>query len=181
MSHSTPRQALLHQVAAATYHNENVYATTGDVTPDYFDKFGLLADALLRYDICQEILAGIPREALLIAGMELGGAVLATAVATLSAHSVLVIRKRAPAHGLKRQIEFGDKRALRTVWLVEDVVRTGRSLRYAASLLESHGYNVLGITAVIDREEGAREYLERSGYTYNTLFTATELREAARV
>jgi len=62
-----------------------------------------------------------------------------------------------------------------TVVVVEDVITTGRSAGDAIAVVEAAGGRVLGVLAVVDREEGGREALERTGQTVTALVTATEL------
>src|SRR6266568_762998 len=45
----------------------------------------------------------------------------------------------------------------------------------AIAVVEAAGGRVLGVLAVVDREEGGREALERTGQTVTALVTATEL------
>ena len=41
--------------------------------------------------------------------------------------------------------------------------------------VETEGGKVLGVLAVVDREEGGRDLLERAGYAVEALVTASEL------
>jgi orotate phosphoribosyltransferase len=61
------------------------------------------------------------------------------------------------------------------VVVVEDVITSGGSARKAAAAVEAAGGTVLGLLAVVDREEGGRATLEREGRTVVALTTATEL------
>jgi orotate phosphoribosyltransferase len=59
--------------------------------------------------------------------------------------------------------------------VVEDVVTSGESALRAIRAVEEEGGHVLGVLAVVDRQEGGRELLHEAGYALITLFTATEL------
>jgi orotate phosphoribosyltransferase len=61
------------------------------------------------------------------------------------------------------------------VVVVEDVITSGGSARKAAATVEAAGGTVLGILAVVDREEGGKAILEREGRAVVVLITATEL------
>ena len=61
------------------------------------------------------------------------------------------------------------------ILLVEDVVTTGDSALRAIQVVEEAGGRVLGVLAVVDRENSGRERLERAGYPLLALFTASEL------
>ena len=84
------------------------------------------------------------------------------------------MRKDAKAHGMGRQIE-GNFRAGDEVVVVEDVITTGGSAEQAISAVVSAGGIVLGVLAVVDREEGGRGVLERAGRRVVALTTAGEL------
>jgi orotate phosphoribosyltransferase len=59
--------------------------------------------------------------------------------------------------------------------VVEDVITTGGSARDAITAVEAEGGRVLGVLAVVDREEGGRDLLERAGYGVEALVTASDL------
>jgi len=59
--------------------------------------------------------------------------------------------------------------------VVEDVITTGDSARQAAVAVEEAGGSVLGILAVVDREEGGKDRLEAEGRPVIALITATAL------
>ncbi len=114
-----------------------------------------------------------------IGGLTLGADPVAYAIAaaahaqgrTLDAFSV---RKQAKTHGTEKRIE-GCFAAGATVVVVEDVITTGRSAQEAIAAIEAEQGRVLGILAVVDREEGGRAVLERAGYPVEALTTAAEL------
>ncbi len=84
------------------------------------------------------------------------------------------VRKQAKDHGAGRRIE-GSFREGMTVVVTEDVVTSGRSAHRAIRAVEDAGGTVLGVLAVVDREEGGRELLEEKGYRLVSLFTASAL------
>jgi orotate phosphoribosyltransferase len=84
------------------------------------------------------------------------------------------VRKEAKTHGTGRSIE-GNFRAGDTVVVVEDVITSGSSARQAVTTIENAGGKVLGILAVVDREEGGKAVLEEDGRRVVTLTNASEL------
>lgn len=114
-----------------------------------------------------------------IGGLTLGADPIAYAIAheatlqgrTLDAFSV---RKEAKAHGAGRLIEGGFEKGRRVV-VIEDVITTGDSaLRAVRALRDAEGV-VLGVLALVDREEGGRERIEREDVAVATIFHASEL------
>ena len=84
------------------------------------------------------------------------------------------VRKQAKTHGAGRRIE-GCLDAGDPVVIVEDVITTGRSAREAIEAVREFGATVLGVLAVVDREEGGRAAIESAGVPVAALVTASEL------
>lgn len=87
------------------------------------------------------------------------------------------VRKDAKEYGTRRRIEGGLPTDASVV-VIEDAMTTGRSTLKAVSAVEEHGARVLGVLALIDREEGAREGIATEGYAVTTVFPASELLSA---
>lgn len=84
------------------------------------------------------------------------------------------VRKEAKQHGTGKLIE-GPFAAGDQVVVVEDVITTGGSALKAVEAVRAAGGHVLGVLALVDREEGGREALEAAGLTVLSLVTATDL------
>jgi len=84
------------------------------------------------------------------------------------------VRKEAKDHGTGRVIE-GNFRPGDPVVIIEDVITSGDSARRAAEAVESAGGSVLGIVAVVDREEGGKETLQAAGRRVLALTNVTAL------
>lgn len=117
-----------------------------------------------------------------VGGLTLGADPVACAIAHAAwaqglAIEAFSVRREAKAHGTAKQIE-GPLQAGMTVVIVEDVVTTGESAARAARAVEAIGCRVLGVVALVDREEGGARRLQEDGYTLRSLFTASELLSA---
>jgi len=99
------------------------------------------------------------------------GADPALAVAPLRAFTV---RKEAKVHGTGKLIE-GPFHPTDRVAVVEDVITTGGSALKAIDAIRAAGATVVGVIALVDREEGGRVRIEQAGYPVITLTTATEI------
>jgi orotate phosphoribosyltransferase len=115
-----------------------------------------------------------------VAGVELGGCPLASAVALTSFQrgmplDAIYVRKDAKDHGSKRLLE-GDSLLPpgARVALLEDVVTTGGSTLRAAAKLRDSGYQVVCVVALVDRLEGGREAIEKEGLKLATLYTRSD-------
>lgn len=84
------------------------------------------------------------------------------------------VRKEAKTHGTGQLVE-GPFRAGDRVAVVEDVITTGASALRAADAVRAAGGQVVGVLALVDREEGGREALERAGLEVRSLTRAREI------
>ncbi len=88
------------------------------------------------------------------------------------------VRKETKAHGLKQQIEGAFDPSLRT-GVIDDTITRGSTLA-AVSVLRAADATVTTAFALVERGEGAAEAFAREGLKYSWLFTAEEMRRAAR-
>ncbi len=114
-----------------------------------------------------------------VGGLTLGADPVAYAIARASSGSsrpihAFTVRKAVKSHGAGRRIEGCFEPGMPVV-IVEDVVTTGASALEAAAAVREAGGTVSGVLAVVDREEGGREAIEREGYPVRALVTLAEL------
>jgi orotate phosphoribosyltransferase len=87
------------------------------------------------------------------------------------------IRKEPKAHGLKQQVE-GDVNEGDRVFILEDVVTTGGSTIKAIEAARREGLEVLGVVALVDREEGGSAEIAKHAPNLTALCTKTDLLKA---
>lgn len=114
-----------------------------------------------------------------VGGLTLGADPVAYAIAAASFGShrpvnAFSVRKQAKDHGTGRLIE-GNFTSGDPVVVVEDVITSGDSAAQAIATVEQAGGRVLGVLAVVDREQGGRRALEAGGRQVVVLTTVTEL------
>lgn len=114
-----------------------------------------------------------------VGGLTLGADPIAYALALTAKRrgqmlDAFTVRKHAKDHGTGKRIE-GCFAAGHSVVVVEDVLTTGSSARDAISAVEAEGGHVLGVLAVVDRQEGGREAIERAGYLVEAFLTVSDL------
>ncbi len=85
-----------------------------------------------------------------------------------------IIRKQEKAYGTGKIIEGNFKKGDKVI-IFDDVVTSGGSILKGAAEVEKAGGSVLGVMAVIDREEGGREMIETAGYPFTSIFTKSDL------
>ncbi|MBY0490201.1 MAG: orotate phosphoribosyltransferase [Gemmatimonadaceae bacterium] len=119
-----------------------------------------------------------------VGGLTLGADPIAYAIAHASALAAergegemvrgFTVRKEAKQHGTGKLIE-GPFRAGDKVVIVEDVITTGGSALKAVEAVRNAGGEILGVLALVDRQEGGREALEAAGLRVLALVTAADL------
>lgn len=114
-----------------------------------------------------------------VGGLTLGADPIAYAIAhwaSLSGRTIdgFTVRKEVKAHGAGNLIEGGFVAGMSVV-VVEDVITTGESALRAARSLTDAGGIVLGVLAVVDREEGGRERILEAGYDVRSLTAVSAL------
>jgi orotate phosphoribosyltransferase len=129
------------------------YVLSGGARSDYYiDKFRLFSDPTVLRRIARMFTPIIAREAPdLIAGTELGGAILATALSQLSSIPMIVVRKSPKSYGaFAQEYVEGAFEPGQRVLLLEDVVTSGRDVLAAKARLEELNLKVC-VCAVINR------------------------------
>lgn len=109
-----------------------------------------------------------------LAGAELGGIPIVTATGMATGLPFVFVRNQKKDYGTAKQLE-GELRAGDRVILVEDVATTGGQAVEAINTLRHEGALVLAVIAAIDRQEGARENVERAGCRFEAVFTKRDL------
>jgi orotate phosphoribosyltransferase len=114
-----------------------------------------------------------------VGGLTLGADPVSYAIAYASALAgrpvrAFTVRKEAKTHGTGRLIE-GPFRSGDRVVVVEDVITTGGSALRAIDAVRQAGAEVVGVLAVVDREEGGREAIEAAGVPVIALVRARDV------
>lgn len=114
-----------------------------------------------------------------IGGLTLGADPISYAISYASAVSdhplrAFTVRKEVKAHGTGRLIE-GPLRPGDRVVVIEDVITTGDSALRAIEAVRNAKASVSGLMALVDREEGGRQAIEKAGIAVVSLVTADEI------
>lgn len=141
--------------------------STGEKSRFYFDCKGVTLDAeglMLIADAILEGIAELPEPPDAIGGMTMGADFMVAAALVLSHQrggslkAGSIVRKEPKKHGTRNKVENQLPAGTRIV-VVEDVITSGGSTQRACDELETAGYRVVGIIAVVDREAGGLENL----------------------
>ena len=147
---------------------------SGAVSNEYFDKYLFEGDPELLRDIAELMTALVPEGTDALAGLELGGVPLATALSDRTGLPTRFVRKEAKPYGTRNLAEGGEIDGLRLT-IVEDVVTSGGQVVASCGDLRDRGALVDVALCVIDREAGGREALAHIGVELRPLYTMSEL------
>jgi orotate phosphoribosyltransferase len=148
---------------------------SGQRSAHYFDKYRFEAEPDLLRRVASRMLEMIPRDVEILAGLELGGVPLATAMSLESGLPTVFVRKTAKAYGTCRAVEGVEVRG-RRVLIVEDVITTGGAVRDAAALLAREGAVVVGIMCAIWRGGDPMTLATLPDVPVNAALTENDLR-----
>ncbi len=168
------RQKLAEQLRSVALLEGEFTLRSGRKSSYYFDKY--------RFETCPELLDAVARELMAmlppcadrLAGAELGGVPLVTAVALRTGMPFVIVRKESKGYGTENRIEGVMEKGEHVV-LVEDVATTAGAALKAIGALREAGAGKVSVLLVLDRQEGAEEAFREAGVTYQALFTSESL------
>lgn len=148
---------------------------SGTTSNEYFDKYRFEANPRLLAAIAKELAPLIPAGTEVLAGLEMGGIPVATALSLETGIPALFVRKKAKDYGtcqFAEGLDFKEKKCL----VIEDVVTTGGQVLLSTEDLRKAGAIVENVLCVIHRGQG--NPLEAAKLGLKPLFTMEELKTA---
>ena len=140
------------------------------IVPGFPDAFQRICDSYARFVRTEIGTDNVDR----IAGLPVAGIPFASVVAFSLKKPFLYVRKGARRHGRERRIE-GIIAPGNRILLIDDLVTTGLSLQKAAKAITAEGGVVVDAIVLIDRQEGGKEKLQKSGIRLHALLSITEI------
>lgn len=172
------RMALANEIYKTAHLTGSFKLRSGKVSNDYFDKYLFESDPILLKEIIEHLSELIPEGTEVLAGLEMGGIPIATALSLNTGIPVAFVRKEAKEYGTCKLAEGIDIQG-KNVCVIEDVVTTGGQILLSAKDLKNCGAVVNNVLCVIEREQQGRDNLENSGLKFLSLFKMEELIEAS--
>jgi orotate phosphoribosyltransferase len=158
----------------AAYNEGDFTLRSGRKSHYLIDKYAFETRPALLREIARELAAMVPEGTDRLAGVELGGVPLVTAVSIETGIPFVIVRKGKKGHGLDRPFE-GKLNAGERVVLIEDVATTAGAACAAAEVLREAGAGDVSALVVVDWQEGAEEGFREAGVPYRALFTRESL------
>ena len=153
------------ELARAIYDVSHLTGTftlrSGAVSNEYFDKYRFESDPALLREIAEALAPLVPDGTEALAGLELGGVPLATALSQVTGHPG-VLRPQGGEDVRHVPARRGRRRRGRRLTVVEDVVTSGGQVVTSCGDLRERGAVVEHALCVIDREAGGRRRPRRA-------------------
>ena len=176
------KAALAQRVQETCYLTGHFVLRSGQEASFYFDKYLFESDPALLREVAEHASVLVPEGTELLAGLELGGVPVATALSLATGIPQVMVRKQAKAYGTAKLAE-GPGIAGRRLLVVEDVITTGGQVVASAQELRERGALVDTVLCVIDRSPSGRpgpSKLEEAGLEMLALFNLDDLLGSGR-
>lgn len=147
---------------------------SGQISNEYFDKYRFEAQPALLREIAKYMAPLIPAGTEVLAGLEMGGIPIATALSLETGIPCVFVRKEAKEYGTCQFAEGLDVKG-KKICVIEDVVTTGGQVVISTADLRSLGANISHVLCVIHRGPVFPEpKLTEVGLTLSPLFMKSD-------
>jgi orotate phosphoribosyltransferase len=150
---------------------------SGRTATEYFDKYRFEADPQLLGRVAEAMAELVPPDTEVLAGLEMGGIPIATALSRETGLPAAFVRKKAKAYGTMRLAEGAEIEG-RRVLVVEDVVTSGGQVVISTGDLRERGAIVDTVVCAIDRQAGGAEALAEAQLELRPLLTRDDIARA---
>lgn len=174
MTSDMTHEELAKEVSAIASLTGQFTLRSGQVSEKYFDKYRFEGQPALLREVAKGMLKLIPSDTEILAGLELGGVPIATAMSLESGLPVAFVRKEAKTYGTCQAIE-GQVVDGKRICFIEDVITTGGAVADALELSRGDGANVLAVVCAIWRGPGAPNIQKAPELEVRPLFTRADL------
>lgn len=148
---------------------------SGQTSTEYFDKYRFESRPEVLEEIAKQLAPLVPPGTEVLAGLEMGGIPVATALSLETGIPCAFVRKKAKDYGTCQFAEGMDLKN-KKVCVIEDVITTGGQVVLSTEDLRSLGAQVNHVLCVIHRGSGKEAKLEEIGLEMRALLTMEELK-----
>lgn len=158
------------RIYEAAHLNGEFHLRSGMVSSEYFDKYLFESDSQLLMEIVREMVKLIPNDTEVIAGLEMGGIPIVTALSILTNKRAVYVRKKVKEYGTCKIAE-GISVLGKKVCVIEDIVTTGGQIVKSVEELRKLGADIDTVLCVIQRNDESSEILGKEQLELKPLFT----------
>ena len=173
------KQQLAKEIKALALLRGSFTLRSGQTSTEYFDKYLFESSPTLLKTIASYMKEFIPPDTEVLAGLEMGGIPLATALSLETGLPCAFVRKKAKDYGTKK-ISEGCSVHNKKVCVVEDVITTGGQLILSTEDLRKEGADIQQAVCVIFRgNPNSLEKIQSTGLQLQPLFNYEDIKNSA--
>ncbi|MEZ0392175.1 MAG: orotate phosphoribosyltransferase [Pseudobdellovibrionaceae bacterium] len=169
------KQQLAQKIYEISYLTGEFKLRSGTTSHEYFDKYRFESQPEILREIAKQLVPHIPAGTEILAGLEMGGIPIATALSLESGIPTVFVRKKAKDYGTCQFAEGLDVKN-KKVCLIEDVITTGGQVILSTQDLRGLGAQVQHVLCVIHRGSGKENKLAEIGLEMKALLTMDDLK-----
>jgi len=147
---------------------------SGQISHEYFDKYLFESNPAVLSQIADKLGSLVPDGIEVLAGLEMGGIPIVTALSLKTNIPAAFVRKQAKEYGTCKFAEGTDIKGKR-VCIIEDVITTGGQVILSTNDLRSAGAIVEDVICVIERNAEGRRKLEELGLRVHALYRMEDI------
>lgn len=169
------KQELAKKIVQVAHLTGQFKLRSGTTSSEYFDKYRFEARPELLKEIARQMAPLIPKNTEVLAGLEMGGIPIATALSLETGLPCVFVRKEAKEYGTCQFAEGMDVKGKR-LCVIEDVITTGGQVILSTKDLRSLGAVIDTVLCVIHRGTGEEPKLTAVDLKLKPLMTMGDLK-----
>ena len=170
------RPQLAERIRELSYLTGQFTLRSGKTSSFYWDKYRFEGVPDVLSAVVGEMRKLLPPSYDKMAGLELGGIPLVTALSLKTGTPCLYVRKTAKHYGTCNLVEGGFEPGEKVV-VIEDVITTAGQVCRSVRQMRELGLDVQHVVCSIDRQQGGSESLAAIGCSLSPVFTMAELKK----
>ncbi len=171
------RQELAKKIFEVSHLTGEFKLRSGQISNEYFDKYRFESQPVLLKAIAEQMAELIPQGTEILAGLEVGGIPIATALSLITGIPVAFVRKKAKDYGTCLLAEGASIQG-KKVCIIEDVITTGGQVHLSADDLKKGGALLNDVLCVIDRGTDSIQKMKDKGLNLKPLFSMADLKKS---
>ena len=169
------KQELAQKIVQVAHLTGQFKLRSGLTSSEYFDKYRFESKPEVLREIAKQMAPLIPKGTEALAGLEMGGIPVATALSLETGLPCVFVRKEAKEYGTCQFAEGMDVKG-KKLCIVEDVITTGGQVILSTQDLRSLGAVVDSVICVIHRGSGEEPKLTAIDLKMKALMTMADLK-----
>lgn len=169
------KKELAQEIFQTSHLTGDFLLRSGQRSTEYFDKYRFESEPWLLKKIAAALAPLVPKDCDYLAGLELGGIPIATALSMETGKPCVFVRKEAKTYGTC-QLAEGKDISGKKLCVVEDVITTGGQVAESVQDLRERGAKIEHVLCVINRANETPKALLEAKIQLHHLFTMAELK-----